>query len=409
MQKRFVTNGNANDTQKVVLAYELDDVAFKINLYVIDEKIITKEQQDFLAKEWAVEGAEFTFPEGTEFINPDINSDTILPDHIKTDHTGFIRQRQNDWAVHLLTNKLWESYLIELENLKQKATSLLSYDKDLFNDTKSFWERVLEHKKERNITQERLDKIKEDVNEIFDKLKNFRKSESADFERNSNHIREEVAAKLAAIKEKITDKANFKAISEEIKALQQEYKGNRLIKSDETFLRKAYDDAFHHINEVRSKFFNNKFDSRIAGLKDVIAKMEKSLSFDKKDLDYFNKKAETPRIQSLELQLLKVRIRQLKEVIVSKEDKLSDIYKTMESLVKQAEAAKAPKPAAVKETTAKENATATEKADDSAVIAKEEVIVEAEVAAIETSTEAPVAETATTESNTEETTENKEA
>lgn len=349
MQKRFVTTGNINEAQKVVLAYELDDTAFKINLYIADDKLLSHEQKEFLQKEWADEEKEFTFPEGTEVINPDINSDSILPDHVKTNHTGLIRQRQNDWAVHLLTNKLWQVYLTELENLKQKAAELSSYDKELFNDTKSFWERVLEHKKERNITQERLEKIKEDVNSIFDKLKTFRKNESAEFEKQSNQVKEEILTKLTAIREKITEKANFKSISEEIKALQQEYKGTRFLKNDESAIRKAYDEAFHFINETRSKFFNNKFESRIAGLKDVIAKMEKSLNFDKKDLDYFSKKSDTPKIQSLELQLLKVKIRQLKETITSKEDKLNDIYKTLESLQKQAEEAKAPKAATVVE------------------------------------------------------------
>jgi hypothetical protein len=57
-------------------------------------------------------------------------------------------------------------------------------------DAKSYWERVLEHKKERNITQERLDKIKEDVNAIFEQLKTFRKTESAEFEKTSNSVRE---------------------------------------------------------------------------------------------------------------------------------------------------------------------------------------------------------------------------
>ena len=63
--------------------------------------------------------------------------------------------------------------------------------------------------------------------------------------------------------------------------------------------------------------------------------MEKGLHRDKQDLDYFTKKAENPRIQSLELQLLKVRLRQIKETITSKEDKLKDILKTLESITKQ--------------------------------------------------------------------------
>jgi chromosome segregation ATPase len=112
-----------------------------------------------------------------------------------------------------LTNKLWEVYIQRLDELKAKADGLTTYSKDLFEDTKSFWEQVLENKKERNITQSRLDKIKEDVNVIFDKLKTFRKTESEEFEKISKAALEEVVAKLDGVKKKVTEKANFKDLS----------------------------------------------------------------------------------------------------------------------------------------------------------------------------------------------------
>ena len=288
-----------------------------------------------LSNDW-VNGGTFAFPDGTETIYPDINADSILPEHIKSDKTGEIRHKQNEWAVQLLTNKLWESYLIELENLKKRSANLEGYDKSLFEDAKSYWERVLEHKKERNITQERLDKIKEDVNAIFEQLKTFRKTESAEFEKSSNSVRDIVIEKLNQVKSRADEKANFKALHDDIKAIQHDIRNQRFLKSDETAVRKAFDDAFHYISEQRNKYFSDKFESRITGLKDVISKMEKGIDRDKKDLDYFTKKADNPRIQSLELQLLKVRIRQLKETITSKEEKLKDIEKTLESILKQA-------------------------------------------------------------------------
>ena len=335
MQSRFITTGNVKDSVEVILAYELKEAEFRLDLHVIPRKLLNKEQMDALSNDW-VNGGTFVFPEGTETIFPDINADSILPDDIKSDKTGEIRHKQNEWAVQLLTNKLWESYLIELENLKKRAVDLSGYDKGLFEDAKSYWERVLEHKKERNITQERLDKIKEDVNTIFEQLKTFRKSESAEFEKSSNAARDIIAEKLNAIKGRADEKANFKALHDDIKALQNEHRNQRFMKSDENAVRKAFDDAFHYISEQRNKYFSDKFESRITGLKDVISKMEKGLDRDRKDLDYFTKKADNPRIQSLELQLLKVRLRQIKETITSKEDKLKDIEKTLESILKQA-------------------------------------------------------------------------
>ena len=335
MQSRFITTGNVKDSIEVILAYELKEAEFRLDLHVIPKKLLNKELMDALSNDW-VNGGTFVFPEGAETIFPDINADSILPEDIKSDKTGEIRHKQNEWAVQLLTNKLWESYLIELDNLKKRSLDLSGYDKGLFEDAKSYWERVLEHKKERNITQERLDKIKEDVNAIFEQLKTFRKSESAEFEKSSNVARDIIAEKLNGIKSRADEKANFKALHDDIKALQNEYRNQRFMKSDENAVRKAFDDAFHYISEQRNKHFSDKFESRITGLKDVIFKMQKGLDRDKQDLDYFNKKAENPRIQSLELQLLKVRLRQIKETITSKEDKLKDIEKTLESILKQA-------------------------------------------------------------------------
>ena len=335
MQPRFVTSGTVNDEQEVILAYELNELAFKLSLYVIPKKSLTKKLLESLSNDW-VAGGNFEFPKDTELITPDINADSILPDTIKTDRTGEIRHKQNEWAVQLLTNKLWESYLLELDALKKRARELNSYDKSLFEDAKSYWERVLEHKKERNITQERLDKIKEDVNAIFEQLKTFRKTESAEFEKVSNTIRDNVTTQLEEVKKRADEKANFKTLHDDIKAVQHEIRNRHFLKSDETVIRKAFDDAFHYISEQRNRYFSDKFETRISGLKEVIEKMEKGMQRDQADLDYFTKKADNPRIQSLELQLLKVRLRQIKETLASKEEKLSDIKKTLEGVLRQA-------------------------------------------------------------------------
>jgi hypothetical protein len=333
MQNRFVVTGNIQESQQVLLAYELLENEFKINLHVVDKKSLSPEQIDVLQNKWIV-GEAFEFPKKTQLINPDINEDSILPENIKTEKTGEIRHFQNEWAVQLLTNKLWEVYLNRLEELKSKSETLNNYSRELFEDTKAFWEQVLENKKERNITQGRLDKIKEDVNAIFEKLKTFRKTESEEFEKASKAAFDKIAAHLEEIKAKVEAKANFKALSDEIKQIQYNFRHQRFSKSHEAAVRKAFDDTFHYLNETRKSYFSNKNEGRVAGLKEVIKKMEAGLARDKSDFDYFTAKIERPKIQSLELQLLKVRLRQIKETIYSKEEKLKDIYKTMESLMK---------------------------------------------------------------------------
>ena len=339
--QRFTALGVTNDDRAVLLAYELKEDAFKVDLFIVPRKALSNEQAELLENKWT-EGEAFEFPEGTEQVTPNLNAESILPDNIRSDETGKIRIKQNEWAYLLLTAKLWESYLLELDELKKKAQELAQYDRQLFDDAKSFWERVLEHRKERDISQDRLDKIKDDVNSIFEKLKTFRKTESAEFEAASGKQRDEVLAKLEDLRKRADGKANFKELTEELKALQQENRKNRYTKTDDQNVRKAFDSVFGYINEQRNAFFSDKTASRIKGLNEVIQKMEASLSRDKKDLEYYTKKTDSSKIKSLELQLIKVKTNLLNETIASKEEKLKDIYATLAKLQKQA--GKADKP-----------------------------------------------------------------
>lgn len=334
MQNRFVTTGINADDKPVVLAYELKEEEFKVELRLMLKSSLSKEQLETLETKWTA-GEDFQFPEDAQFVIPDLNKETILPDDVRSDETGKIRIRQNEWAYTLLTAKLWESYLQELEELKKRAENLAQYDRQLFDDAKSFWERVLEHRKERDISQERLDKIKDDVNSIFEKLKTFRKTESAEFEAASAKQRDEVAAQLEELKKKADEKANFKTLLDELKNYQTEARKNRYTKADEAQVRKLFDAAYQYINEQRNHFFSDKNAARIKGLTEVVQKMEVSLNRDKKDLEYLDKKANSNSIKSLELQLINVKKNLLNEAIASKEEKLKDIRSTLEKLQKQ--------------------------------------------------------------------------
>jgi len=333
MLSRFTATGLTADDKEVILAYQLNEEEFKVDLFIVPKKLLKGDLLEQLEKKWTA-GEAFEFPKGTQEVAPNLNAESILPDDIKSEEAGKIRIKQNEWAYTLLTAKLWESYLNELEELKKKAAELTQYDRQLFDDAKSFWERVLEHRKERDISQDRLDKIKDDVNSIFEKLKTFRKTESAEFEAASAKLRDEVIAKLEELKKRATEKANFKALLEELKTLNAESRKNRYSKADDAQLRKAFDAAYQYINEQRNHFFSDINATRIKGLTDVIERMEKSLNHDKKDLDYYQRKVDNSR-NSLEAQLAKVKINMLNETIASKEEKLKDIRSTLEKLLKQ--------------------------------------------------------------------------
>ena len=336
MQSRFTAKGVNADDKEVVLAYELKEEEFKVDLYVIPRKSLKADDLEKLEKGW-VDGEAYEFPEGTTLINPNLNDESVLPENIRSDEAGKIRAKQNEWAYQLLTTKLWESYLHELDGLKTKAAELAQYDRQLFDDAKSFWERVLEHRKERDISQQSLDKIKDDVNSIFEKLKTFRKTESAEFETASAKLRDEFIAKLEELKKRADAKANFKALLDDLKNIQTESRKNRYTKTDDHTVRKAMDTAFQYINEQRNHFFNDKTEVRIKDLTEIVEKMTSSLDRDKRDLEYMGKKANSNNIKQLELQLIKVKTNMLNETIASKEEKLKDVRLTLEKLLKQSQ------------------------------------------------------------------------
>jgi hypothetical protein len=333
MQTRFTARGVNNEEQDVLLAFELLEEAFKVNLFIVPLPLLNAEQREFLDTKWT-KGEAFEFPETVQVINPELSEDSMLPGNIRSEETGKIRAKQNEWGYLLLTNKLWEAYLAELADLKQKAAGLTAYSRTIFDEAKSFWERVLEHKKDRDISQEKLDNIKEEVNKIFEVLKGLRKNESAEFEQLSTKVKDEVVAAIEVVKAKVAEGGNFKDMSESLKKIQADLKGKRISRADETSIRKAFDGAFQFISEQRNNWFSSKNNSRVEGLQKVINTIENSLNRDKKDLEYYTRKINNPSIKSLELQLLKLKLNMLAEAVSSKEVKLADIRKTLEKLLK---------------------------------------------------------------------------
>ncbi len=140
MQSRFIVKGSDAAGNPLVLAYELKEEEFKVNLYIIPRKSLNHEQLEKLQGEWIEKGT-FDFPEDTKLVNPNLNAESVLPDDILSEESGKIRNQQNEWAYQLLTAKLWESYLLELDELKKRSAGLTQYDRQLFDEAKSFWER----------------------------------------------------------------------------------------------------------------------------------------------------------------------------------------------------------------------------------------------------------------------------
>ena len=100
MEERFVTWGTFKEKQKVLIALELKKENYKVNIFTFDEAIANKKFVDELMGTWT-KGADLTFPEGTIKIERPLSEDSLLPDDLRVEKTGKIRNLQN--TLHFIT------------------------------------------------------------------------------------------------------------------------------------------------------------------------------------------------------------------------------------------------------------------------------------------------------------------
>lgn len=333
MNERFVTWSSAKESKRKLLALQLNKAAFKVDIYLFEEADIDKSFGEKLEKEW-VKGKTVEFPAKHTLIARPLSEDSLLPDDIKVDETGKIRNLQNEWAYLLLTEKLVESIVDELNDIKQKVQTFTSYSKDAFEQTKTLWERILEHRRDKNIGQSKVDELKEEVNAIFDKLKELRSDENKKFGEQAETIYTELKANIDKLMEGIKTNGSAKELFEQLKEQRNNVIKLSLRKPSREELHKYLDEAFDLLKNRRSDREVKHNEKRIQDLTEIINKMEKSQQYDRKDLEFQIVRRNDRNVNQLESKLREAKITMLEEKIASKEEKLADVRNTLASLQK---------------------------------------------------------------------------
>jgi uncharacterized coiled-coil DUF342 family protein len=263
-----------------------------------------------------------------------LSEDSLLPDDIKVDETGKIRNLQNEWAYLLLTEKLVESIVDELKDIKEKVNTFTAYSKDAFEQTKALWERILDHRREKNIGQDKVDELKEEVNAVFDKLKELRSDENKKYGEQAETIYTELKTVIQQITDGIKKNQPAKELFEQLKEQRNNVIKLTLRKPSREELHKDLDEAFDLLKNRRNERETKHNDKRIHDLTEIINKLEKSQDYDKKDLEYQIRKRDDRNVNQLEAKLREAKITMLEEKIASKEEKLVDVKNTLASLQK---------------------------------------------------------------------------
>lgn len=332
MEERFVTWGTFKEKQKVLIALELKKENYKVNIFTFDESIANKTFVDDMMNAWAKGGA-LVFPEGTLKIERPLSEDSLLPDDLRVEKTGKIRNLQNEWAYLLLTEKLVESIVEEIKDIKEKVFNSNTYIKDTFEQTKNIWEKILDHRRERNINNDKVNELKAEVNAIFDRLKELRNEENKKFGDQVELISNTLKAKIAEAIEAINKNGSAKELFEQLKELRTDINKLTLRKPSREDLHKYLDEAFDLLKNRRNIRDTKVNDKRIHDLTEIIHKLEKSLDFDKKDLDFNKRKTNDKNVNQLEAKLREAKIKMLEEKVNSKAEKLLDVKNTLQEVL----------------------------------------------------------------------------
>ncbi|MDF1698660.1 MAG: hypothetical protein P1U56_22600 [Saprospiraceae bacterium] len=338
MKRKIVLWGTNEKEEKILVALHLLDKEGKVNLYTFNENIATEDFYNKMLNQWR-EGVEVEFPEGYTLMERPLSiSEGILPEEIKVDRPDIVTRAQTEWHFVILSSKLFEMYKSELEDLTETVQSLREFDNKIWNEMRTFWSKVQEQVIEKNLFRDHASILKTKTNRLFDHLKALKRKVEEEFEANSAKHKETFMSELQAIEEKIEKGLGLKPIFEELKSLDHKLKGKKFTKTDRNSIWKRLDAAFKIVKEKR---FGDKGQAatsnlgrhqrRYDGLINAINKMEKSISRDKDDQKYQDRKIATTDGQ-LEMQIRQAKIKMIDERVKSKELKLQDMYKTRQEL-----------------------------------------------------------------------------
>lgn len=422
MKDRIVIKGQNGQGEDILIAIQLQLLKDKISIWTFPIKDTPAEFVKNLYDKWE-DGAEKDFPHPHLYQERGIDEENLLPEDIKTVKTDVIKIAEQEWRVRVLSHRLYEHLKQQIDQLQTRAGNINIYSKEIWEEAKSLSNSIKEHTLDRNIKREQTTELRNNLDEVFNKLKSLQDEDRQKFVGESEGVLSGLKKKVDEIMQK---GGNSKKVFESLKQVQTEAKGMNMLAKHRNDLRSHFNKAFEKVKSERKAVWGNRLSKRVSGLEDAIKKMEDSIARDKSSLSYQTGRIDRASTTQLEYQLRSAKLKLIEERIQSKGEKLHNMYTTLESLKskkseadlviakqqaeqKAAEAkSKAKEKAAVAEEESKNDSKAEEKTATAAT--KEEVPVQ--VDAVKEATEEPVAETAaevTTESNIKENTPKTEA
>ena len=341
MKTKLVLWGSNATEEKILIAMQLRPEDNKVDIWTFPEAVATDEFARQLLGEWRND-AEVAFPESATHLERELSmSDSLLPEEIKVERGDIIQRAQTEWHFVVLSSKLNEVYRSELGELKAKVAGLTAFNNDAWNELKTFWSKVQDQVRERNLLRGHADALRDETNGLFSKMKELRSALDEEFRQTSQGHLEKFMAKLEDLEKRAAEGTRLPALFDELKELQRNFREIKLTREHRSKIWERLDATFKVVKEKRfGPNANNessaldRLNRRYNGLLGAIDKMQKSIERDRDDLNFQQRKIDSSDGQ-LEAQIRQAKIKMTKERIRSKSEKLEEMLQTKTELEKR--------------------------------------------------------------------------
>lgn len=344
MKNKIVLWGTNDQDERVLIAMELKPHDNKVEIMTFPESIATEEFSQRMMDEWR-DGKPFELPEGHTLVERELTvADSILPDHLRVERSDIIQRAQTEWHFTVLSVKLHETYKSELNDLKEQIEKLTDFDSAAWDSLKSFWDKVQNQVRDRNLFRDQADALRDSANELFGKLKELRGRLDQDFKVNSKENFERFQAMIEDVESRAAKGLRLQPLFEELKQMQQKFKELEFTRDDRNKLWNRIDEAFKKIKSKRSGGGpgapggsggddnpGERLQRRYEGLMSALERMQQSVKRDQDELNFQSRKIASTDGQ-LEAQIRQAKIKMVEERLRSKEEKLKEMLSTQTDL-----------------------------------------------------------------------------
>jgi hypothetical protein len=341
MKNKLVIWGTNAENEKVLIALELQSESNKVVLHTFPEAIAGEEFVGKMMNEWR-NGAEVAFPEGFSTLDRELSvTESLLPDDLKVERGDLIQRAQTEWHFAVLSAKLHAAYQQELAEFKEKVHALSAYDNGTWNSLRTFWDKVQNQSRERNLYREHADNLRDNINMLFEDLKKLKSQVQNEFMVASEGVFKDFIKSLEDIEQRIeAGGTKLNSVFEELKQMQRRYRDARMSNEHRNALWERLDGAFKKAKERKFGPAANegslveRHERRLSGLQEALKRMEDSIKRDEDELNFQRKKINATEGQ-LEAQIRMAKIKMIEERLISKREKVAEMNQTRNDIQRQ--------------------------------------------------------------------------